>query len=466
MVSNEKIKTSVEPALQEWLKSSLSFLKENLVKEKHSFWHSGRIDKENSSIVTEPVPISFIESASLTKAIFSDSQKYLKVVNEFRVDGLIRKHTEGNEIKFFYFQETIDHDEILEWILRKYLSKNSNQFEYNEETFQTVFADVKSFFESDELILRGWSTVVNCGSEDDLRIDLDSSEGNLSVRNIGLNEIQELFASIELLGEAYRTIPNQIPSLNSGVWNTVADFTVRREKKFVLNDQAPTIDINGLRDYSNFIRTINQVETCLRLICPRWLGLGPIFVWVENAPFTKQSQHKVNRTWDDQLLARMELDPHRDSSPNYLDRDVTEKLGSKWKSLRLIEEKRYDIAVSRFSSSCDRSRAEDRLIDQMISFEALFLSNIQDELKFRLATRVASLIGNSSDQKKELFNLMRKAYDLRSDIVHGEKCDFEKLQKIVSQTENVLRIAINRILDNKLFDEIKRNEYWDNLLFP
>jgi len=106
---------------------------------------------------------------------------------------------------------------------------------------------------------------------------------------------------------------------------------------------------------------------------------------------------------------------------------------------------KIDIALRRFHSSY-HGRFEDRVIDQMIAFESLYLG-YDPELKYRLALRVAFLLGKDNEEREYIFSNMRKAYDLRSDIVHGNRqVEISELSSTVPKTEDYLRQSIRRFL--------------------
>jgi Apea-like HEPN len=79
----------------------------------------------------------------------------------------------------------------------------------------------------------------------------------------------------------------------------------------------------------------------------------------------------------------------------------------------------FPIAVSRFTSTTERQSPTDRLIDASIGLENLFLQGTNDELSFRLALRAAWLLGQSANERREIFGELKKVYDSRSRVVHG-----------------------------------------------
>ena len=104
-----------------------------------------------------------------------------------------------------------------------------------------------------------------------------------------------------------------------------------------------------------------------------------------------------------------------------------------------------DVALRRFHSAY-HGDIEDRIIDQMIAFESLFLGDVQ-ELTYKLALRVAFLLGKRREQRETIFSNMKKAYKYRGRIVHGGgQPSRDELRGIIHKTENYLRQSIRRLL--------------------
>lgn len=62
----------------------------------------------------------------------------------------------------------------------------------------------------------------------------------------------------------------------------------------------------------------------------------------------------------------------------------------------------------------------DKIIDGVIALEALLLPNIKTELNFRLSLRTSLLIGETENERVAIFNTIKKAYEHRSNLIHGE----------------------------------------------
>jgi hypothetical protein len=86
-----------------------------------------------------------------------------------------------------------------------------------------------------------------------------------------------------------------------------------------------------------------------------------------------------------------------------------------------------DIALRRFNTGYERSGAEDKLIDQMVGFEALLLPNVEGEYGYRMSLRAATLLGEDPHHRAAVQKNMKKAYSVRSEIVHGSRKKHETI---------------------------------------
>ena len=104
-----------------------------------------------------------------------------------------------------------------------------------------------------------------------------------------------------------------------------------------------------------------------------------------------------------------------------------------------------NVTLERFHSAY-HGPIEDRIIDQMIAFESLYLGNEQ-ELTYRLILRTAFLLSKRKDHRSKIFSNLKQAYNYRSRIVHGDNPpNRNELRPIVHKTEDYLRQSIRRFL--------------------
>ena len=79
-----------------------------------------------------------------------------------------------------------------------------------------------------------------------------------------------------------------------------------------------------------------------------------------------------------------------------------------------------NLAIRSFSDIYERpnlGREDTQLVDAITAAEALL--GTSDEVTFRLAFRVAAILGNDDDDRVRIYDLMRGYYDTRSRVVHG-----------------------------------------------
>jgi len=113
---------------------------------------------------------------------------------------------------------------------------------------------------------------------------------------------------------------------------------------------------------------------------------------------------------------------------------------------------RVSIVFYFLQSARSNSDLAIRIVDYCTCFEALF-STSTAELSHQLAERIALFIGDSSKERRDIFNKIKEAYGIRSRIIHGDLLTPSKINRLynISETcDNFLR----RIL-YKLFLDIE-----------
>jgi len=138
---------------------------------------------------------------------------------------------------------------------------------------------------------------------------------------------------------------------------------------------------------------------------------------------------------------------------------------------------RFSFSIHRFNLAFERNLIADRIVDLVIAAEALLLGDIDEtyrgELRFRLALRGAKFIEHTEYNEREVFYVMRRAYDARSSIVHGgspkdtrlpgnPKAD---LSALTSATEDLVRLGLRKALSMREdANSLRQSGYWDTLL--
>ena len=78
------------------------------------------------------------------------------------------------------------------------------------------------------------------------------------------------------------------------------------------------------------------------------------------------------------------------------------------------------ISKNRFISALSRPNPLDKLIDLAISMESLYVSGPGD-ITLKLVNRSSTLLAKNDKEREDYWNFMKKAYSIRSGIVHGEE---------------------------------------------
>jgi hypothetical protein len=167
-----------------------------------------------------------------------------------------------------------------------------------------------------------------------------------------------------------------------------------------------------------------------------------------------------------------------------IDNNQAAEIKSAWRDVRrpglLERQKGLGLALRRLSYQAQRERSEDELLDVMIAAEALYLSDLHNEtyrgeLRYRLALRAALLADSSRDglSRRQVFELLKSAYDARSKIAHGGSADPKTLKvqgsrvslsELVATTRRVLASGCRAALVKAASDEGWPPD-WDALTF-
>jgi len=118
-----------------------------------------------------------------------------------------------------------------------------------------------------------------------------------------------------------------------------------------------------------------------------------------------------------------------------------------WNSIRCLpSESPVRLALRRWNTVFERFDADDALIDYWIALEALFVPDSFQELRHRSSFRIASYIGETPDQREQIYKDLLDSYDLRSRIVHGGVPANKRKKELINITRSYLRRALVQIL--------------------
>lgn len=101
-------------------------------------------------------------------------------------------------------------------------------------------------------------------------------------------------------------------------------------------------------------------------------------------------------------------------------------------------------AWRRRMAAAERQWEADRIVDYLIVLESLLVSS-RDELKFRTSLYASLSLGRSAEQRESLYRTVSRAYDLRSDVVHGRSA--QQVAEAADECERVCVGVLMRFLE-------------------
>jgi len=122
---------------------------------------------------------------------------------------------------------------------------------------------------------------------------------------------------------------------------------------------------------------------------------------------------------------------------------------------------RYFTLVARGSATIPQ-----KIVHYCNALECLFTIG-KAEVNHKIAERVSFMLGTDKESKRELFEFIKKAYDHRSYIVHGQslKGSEERLIEVSVRLDNILRCLISN--DDEVFakNDNEMESYFKDLIF-
>ncbi|EEW26020.1 HEPN domain-containing protein [Rhodobacter ferrooxidans] len=150
-----------------------------------------------------------------------------------------------------------------------------------------------------------------------------------------------------------------------------------------------------------------------------------------------------------------------------LSEDEVKHLVSYWSQITCKKlgkyHKRVINASRRLYYAETRAKSEDVLIDCMIAAESLYLDDDKSELRYRLSLNAALWFEGSDQEKTTVFSAFRKAYDLRSKIVHGSDVAAEKITSSINEIKPIIRDGIRKAL--KQLQTSQAAPEWNSMIF-
>ncbi len=306
---------------------------------------------------------------------------------------------------------------ILVWRLLNAYTDKAKGFQFNEQTFDQLFDELRRDIESPDITVTELSPLMNVEIESN-RIQID---GSMQLRQLSTDELEEWLNAETLM-------PSQPLNIHGLLRLQSAVEVVYQQKRY---------SAFGSKDARE---KVTRLMTAMRLLTDASPQLA--FTNTRTSGFTTPG---IRTGWGGRSAFRYGPLAKVDKSQESGLVELYRKLGS---SLNLTSLK---LALARWDSAADRLTEEDRLIDYWVALESLFVPETTQELSYRTALRIAAFIGTNGAERMQIYEQMKESYRLRSEIVHGSiRKRKEKIGSVelIDLSRSYLRQALLKILES------------------
>jgi len=361
--------------------------------------------------------------------VLDDSGEYKKVIDILDLDK-VAKELFFKKLSEKYYDVYIGSPQE---IIDDFLNKLGNITEdFKEAEFDKLYNSFECFLYDDYLEVTHYIHLYNYAQT--LQIMLLSPQ--IYIRKTTINEKRE-----------------ELDESHSGfiISSYISDFVIEiktRIKKEISSDKSLRYS-NNLEEHNKIINIFDIVLNSLRV-----LKKSSVFLSNRNvtniSAFTSQSKitfisSNLKPIFEGDICQITEVETEELKSIfNFIHENSIATAKNK-------DEQRLRIAITRLNDGITRDNPIDRLIDYMIGLEALFLPDGNQELQYRLITRIAFNLEKKFEKRKQLYKEMKEYYDERSKGVHGDSGKLKK--EDVNKVEEILRKSIlTWKYDKSIFD--------------
>jgi len=126
---------------------------------------------------------------------------------------------------------------------------------------------------------------------------------------------------------------------------------------------------------------------------------------------------------------------------------IKDKLPIEEKTGNLMATNHLGIAILRYQDAILKPEAtENKIAYAVMGLEALYLKAKEEELSHRLAQRVAKLLSFREEKPIKIYNLVKEAYDIRSNFVHGSPLQNKKPQEVKKILDSIIEYLRKSII--------------------
>jgi|GEM_PF-3504834 len=308
------------------------------------------------------------------------------IINKFQgrvtdSSGNIVKNPKKSAIQFFFETNAIE-------FLAKFI-KRTKSFNFNDEIFSKCFQEYEDSLYSKEYRFNSFSPLNNFQCEAD---EIDLGE-DLKLRKYSNREIEDWWHRLSE-SKILHHFPIPIYEIRNLKYFIEMSYIIKKGEP--ISDQLP-------------METFNKVISALRIFKSGIVGFDMLYstelMWSDMGIIAGGGLYRKSFFGTQYKLMTLDIEGFKKF----------------WNEFKDIEGKHdfLERAIRRFNYAYERERSDDKLIDYMIAFEALF-SEAPGDIGHKLSSRAAKLLEKDFDQRKEIYDIMKEGYNHRSTFAHGK----------------------------------------------
>lgn len=338
--------------------------------------------------------------------------EFVLCIEAIQQDNSSNKDIEIADFLIQFLTKLAREKEFSEVDIKRYLDefhKRKNElFRFNIDNFNKVYSRYEKYLYSDRQVI-AFAPLRGFESESE---DLDL--GNFfKIRRMPADELTELWYNYYNLSTFSKS------------------DSIRMIKFCIVTEQKSQADINT---------EFNSIITSLRLWKKGSVGYDRIYYLSKWSPLGGRISGSTSIFFG--------------HPPVVLTSTEVEEFKNFYEKLKEVKSADYpflNMAINRFNYGYERKRWEDKFIDYMIAFDALFLKKGDKyKLKRKLSKRIARFL-----KREDLKSRFELIYDKRGKPVHGEPINSDDLKElevgsfsdIISEIEELLRESIKKFID-------------------
>lgn len=130
----------------------------------------------------------------------------------------------------------------------------------------------------------------------------------------------------------------------------------------------------------------------------------------------------------------------------------------------LTKEKRCLLSAKMYTSGVNHQYAEDVILHFAVALESL-LALDKEQINFKLRLYLALLVGDTFNERQQIYNDIKVFYGLRSKLVHGDTLSIsDEHIKMISRVGNYVSKALIRTCEKKIKEEVLHDLEFMSLL--